>query len=38
MPGTMNDKIQSRLQSLSGRLEWNPTGFPTEFYTLSDTP
>lgn len=37
MPGTMNDKIQSRLQSLSG-LEWNPTGFPTEFYTLSDTP
>jgi hypothetical protein len=37
MPGTMNDKIESRLGQL-GKPEWLPTGFPTEFYTLSDIP
>ena len=35
MPGTMNDKIQSRLGQL-GNPEWIPTGFPADFYTLSD--
>lgn len=37
MSGTINDKIQSRLGQL-GNLEWIPTGFPTEFYSLSDAP
>ena len=34
LSGTMNDKIQSRL-GLLGNPEWNPTGLPAEFYTLS---
>lgn len=34
MSGVMNEKVQSRLQLL-GNPEWNPTGLPAEFYTLS---
>lgn len=33
--GVMGEKIQSRLDQL-GNPEWTPTGFPVEFYTLSD--
>ena len=35
MPGTLNEKISSRLATLNMTDSWKPTGFPSEFYTLS---
>lgn len=34
MPGTINDRIQSRLTDLDIS-DWKGEGFPVEFYTLS---